>query len=538
MGWINRFISILMAPVRAVAYLFARVVPGLKRVTTISLPARLALFSFLALLITGIAVLIHFRLMSDRYKDWPDWLDDWRLTLLVIALIALVPVCIYLAVELLMRGEQSRYPDLDDAWQAGLTALRDNEIDLAATPLFLVIGEGDSTHAAQFHAAARIHSSVSGASAGIRPLQWFANNDAIFLHVNGASSLSKLARNRKATGDPASPGGGGPQYLRTISGDAPGVSSPGDLAGTMAVGNAPVAPPFTAGGPPAAPVRAMQTLVPGTPIDAGQPPPSPRAEITQRELDQFADRLNYVCGLARRHRAPVCALNGLVALLPLESVAGFHDQLRIALGRDLATVVEATRMRFAIALVVTEIENDGGFKEMMRRFTSEEIERGRIGSKYGNGDTDVWTPATRERLEHLANSACKNIVDNIRQFYSRSDALQRPGNGKLFALLSKIRGELGGRMEKLIVGGLANPGSMPAGCYFAAAGESGDRQGFLASVVQEKVISNRGKLSWLPSATRENQRWLLLSNLCALVTLVSIVALVFMLVKDIFFQAS
>jgi hypothetical protein len=225
----------------------------------------------------------------------------------------------------------------------------------------------------------------------------------------------------------------------------------------------------------------------------------------------------------------------MVTLVPLDAVSGFHDQLQIAMSRDLATIVDETRLRFPVILVITEIEQEAGFKEMMRRFSKEEIERGRIGSRYGNGDTDVWTPATSDRLRHLAATACKNIIDNIRQFYARNDALQRPGNGKLFALLSRIRCDFSGRLERFCINGLANPGCMPVGCYFAAAGETPDRQGFLASVIREKVLGNRGKLSWMPRAARENERNLLLSNLCALLTLVSFAGLAFMLVRDIFF---
>ncbi len=523
-----RLINILLMPIRALMLFFSRLLPGLKRVTSISVPARLAWFSFFALLITGITVLIHFRLMSDRYKDWPDWFDDWRLILLVVACILVVPSCIYFAVELLMKGDISKYPDIDDAWKAGMQALRDQGIDITRTPVFLVIGAGSESFSNQFHAAARLSALVEGVSSGPRPIQWFADRDYIFLHVSGASSLSQLAKNRLSVASPASPGGGKsePHYMQTMRGDSPGSPSlpqnPSKISASSAT--SPAKP---------APANFLRTLVPGASDLPGEPAPV-RAEITQHELDMYADRLEYVCRLLRKNRYPVCSINGVVTLLPFESVEHFHDQAQLALHQDLETISRQTGMRFPVTTLVTEIENEIGFKELMRRFSPEETQRGRLGSKYGNGDTDVWTPVTTERARHLAKSACRNIEDNIRQFFGREDALQRPGNGKLFTLLSKIRGAFGNRIETLCSNGLVESSAMVVGCYFVAIGNPPSPQGFLESVVREKVIGNRGKLAWNSQTIKENQGYTILSSLFALVALLSVAALGFMLIKDIF----
>ncbi len=526
-----RLTNILLMPIRALMLFFSRLLPGLKRVTSISLPARLAWFSFLVLLIAGIAVLISFRLEPDRYKEWPDWFGDWKLMLLVIACIIFVPCCIYFAVELLMKGDISKYPDIDDAWNAGMQALRDQGIDLTRTPVFLVIGAGSESFSSQFHAAARLTTLVEGVSSGPRPIQWFADSDYIFLHVSGASSLSRLAKNRLNVAAPASPGGGKhePAYMQTIRGDVAG--SPSLPLNPPRVAANPATPP-----PKPATANLMRTLVPGATDLRGEPAPI-RAEITQHELDTYADRLEYVCQLLRKNRYPVCPINGVVTLLPFASVEHFHDQAQLALHQDLKTVSGQTGMRFPVTTLVTEIETEIGFKELMRRFSREETERGRLGSKYGNGDTDVWTPATPERARHLAKSACRNIEDNIRQFFGREDALQRPGNGKLFTLLSKIRGAFGNRIETLCSNGLVASSAMVVGCYFVAIGNTADQQGFLESVVREKIIGNRGKLAWNSQTIKENQGYTILSSLFALMALLSVAALGFMLIKDLIFRA-
>jgi hypothetical protein len=529
MSLFARIINILLTPIRAVMFLFSRLIPGLRKLTSISVPARLAWFSFVALLITGITVLIHFRLMSDRYKDWPDWFEDWRLILLVIACIVLVPCCIYFAIELLLKGETSRYPDLDDAWKAGLRALQDQGIDLTSTPVFLVIGAADDSVSAQFHSAARISMTIEGVSSGPRPIQWFADRESIFLHVSGASSLSQLAKNGLGSSSPAA---AGPQnaesFMKTIRGDGISTPSPASAGHPGAPGGRSVEPARPA------PANLMRTLVPGAANVAGEPAPV-RAEISQHELDMYSDRLEYVCQMLGKHRYPVCPINGVVTLLPFESVENFHDQAQLALHQDLSTIATRTRMRFPVTTLVIDVENEIGFKELMRRFSREEIERGRLGSRFGNGDTDVWTPATAERARHLAKSVCRNIEDNIRQFFGREDALQRPGNGKLFSLLAKIRGVFGSRFETLCCNGLSGTSAMVVGCYFAAIGHSPDQQGFLESVVRDKVIGNRGKLAWSTDARRENQGYYLLSNLFALIALLALGSLVFMLVRDIFF---
>lgn len=527
-----RLTNILLMPIRALMLFFSRLLPGLKRITSISVPARLAWLSFLVLFITGITVLIHFRLMTDRYKDTPDWFDDWRLILLVVACIIFVPCCIYFAVELLMKGDISKYPDIDDSWKAGMQALRDQGIDLTRTPVFLVIGAGSDGFSSQFHSAARLATTVDGVSSGPRPVQWFADKDYIFLHVSGASSLSRLAKNRSNAGSPQSPAGSpdAPNYMQTIRGDKPGSASPPQ--NPAAATDKPASPPARP-----APANLMRTLVPGASNVQGESAPV-RAEITQHELNTYADRLEYVCTLLRKHRFPVCPINGVVTLIPFESVEHYHDQAQLALQQDLKTISGQTGMRFPVTNLITEIENETGIKEFMRRFSREETERGRLGSRFGNGDTDVWTPVTPERARHLARSACRNIEENIRQFFGREDTLRRPGNGKMFTLLTKIRGAFGSKIETLCSNGLIESSALVVGCYFVAIGSSPDQQGFLESVVREKVIGNRGKLAWDANAIKKNQGYSILSSLFALLALLAAIAFGYMLFMDIFFGAS
>ena len=70
------------------------------------------------------------------------------------------------------------------------------------------------------------------------------------------------------------------------------------------------------------------------------------------------------------------------------------------------------------------------------------------------------------------------------------------------------------------------------GCYFVAIGDSEDRQGFVSSVIHEKAVPNRGKLSWNQKAIAENNRYLLFSSIFALMALTSLVWLVWMIVLD------
>src|SRR5262245_59031616 len=87
--------------------------------------------------------------------------------------------------------EQSEFPDIDHAWAQAMDALNRNEIQLDATPLFLVLGWTSGSEEAFFHAGgirAKVKQVPQDRS---EPLHVTADRDGIWVTCPGISLLSQ-----------------------------------------------------------------------------------------------------------------------------------------------------------------------------------------------------------------------------------------------------------------------------------------------------------------------------------------------------------
>jgi hypothetical protein len=541
----NRIITAILTPVRAIGVLIARIVPGLKRVPGISVPLRYAL-AVCVLLVIVYAMSWWYYWRNKNFLNVPPLFDEWWGWLLALLLLATITTCVYLAVDLLRKaGPVSPHPDVFRAWEAGIEAAEKAGIDFRYTPLFLVLGTGDETAAGNLHEAAATKLTLQGVPGGTAPLQWFGNQQALFVHVCDACCLSKLVNSPAVDGsqDPVSSGQPATgHYTQTVGPAArPPAAASQDPRKTVVAGGPSgdtERVPVPGGPAPGAPVRAgTQTIrvAPASALavaeDADQ-----GFEISDDSIDEQVARLAYVCRLFRDHRQPICPLNGVLAVTPFRAIETSSGQVQVALKQDLQAIESNCQLQCPLTLLVSDIEKEPGFLEFMRRMDRKDVEAGRIGSRYGNSGTDIWTPANRDRINAMAASARRNIEDNILGFFGREDALTRRGNGQLFSLLSKLRGTFGRNFGSLWDGCLAETCCLLVGCYFVASGESEDRRGFVSGVMNEKIVPSRDKLSWLPAVIRRDEKYRLVSGLFALVTLVSVVCLALMIWKPEWFD--
>ncbi len=539
MNLIGRFFSAVLAPFRIVLGWIAKLIPGLTRLPSASIPTRYALLTFVILLIISVMINLSFVLLKDEDLIWGLSKWNWIEFVVVIALLFIIPYCVYLSIKSFMEGGVSEFDEIDRAWKHGLQALLENGIDLNFTPFFLVLGPCSSESANRLHAASLIPMTVKQIPPGKQPLQWFANEEGVFLHLTDACCLSKLVggvpqeRSIAAPLGPANPRVG----MATIRADDDGNW-----------GAVPASRPETENVIEAQQIHsslsaaaAGRTIMPGeitgpggTNFVAALQPKRSRPTVSSRDLEVFQRRIGYVCDLVRKHRAPICAINGCLVAVPFAIIELCHDQAQLALQRDLQTIVRSTNLRFPVTVLMTDMDNEHGFLELVRRYGMDASKSQRFGKGYGNGDTDVWTPATEQRIRALSHLTRHAFESNIYHLFSRKESLQKPGNGKLYSLLSKIRGPFGQQLESFLVNGLCKVNVMVTGCYFAATGDREDRQAFVSSVISDRVIGNQAKLAWDENAERENGRLLVLSNLFVLISLLSIIALVAMIAWPFF----
>jgi hypothetical protein len=512
---INQFFYMLTAPLRWLAYLPNWFVSTPGRLLGLSLPLRVGcLVWFLLVACTVTAVLVIW--WNEETAAISVYLLDFKFAIALL-LTVIIPVVVYFWLKLWLEGDVSRFPDIDEAWNAGLAALAENHLDLSTTPLFLVVGAPSEGLARDVFAASFREFTVCGTPVGRVPLRWFADERGVYLVCAGASELSKL----HALGrDLASGGGAGDDVARTLQPPATGVRGTLVAAAPARDSTPPSAPgvPADEGPTDEGPMdggAARGTLVPGAArgtLVAGNVPsraavPASGA-VSRQAAEEESERLRYVCQLLRRERAPVCPINGVLVVLPFEFLRNVMvaKDMPSAIRHDLRSIRDATRLRCPVTALVTGMERDSGFCELIRRVGTSQARDHRFGRGY-----DVGNPPTAENLDAFTAHACGTFEDWVYNLFRERGGLTRPGNEKLYAMLCRIRGQIVDRLRNVLVHGFGfDPGDKREaekpppfnGCYFAATGKEGT-QAFVKSVFQ-KMLEMEEELEWTDEALAED----------------------------------
>jgi len=485
-----------------------------------SLPARAAALTAAGLTVMVVTAWLIF-LFDPHSVPWRHAMTWWRI-LMAVALVVAIPVVVYRGLRLWLEGERSRFPDIDYAWKAGLDALAEHGISLDSAPLFLVLGSAGAVQERAVFEASGLGFRVQQAPAGPAPLHWYANPDGIYLVCTEVGWLSALAALKAQRVEPAAVL---PAALE--SPEVPAVPAPeprpapapgGDTGGTLMLDQfvTPRASQLAAAAPPptapavAARGRLNPTVTAGVALRAaGLAEP---VALSSRDSSEQLERLKYLCGLVRRARQPVCGANGVLTLLPfasLQAAPAEVEQWHQAIKNDLTMLRQTLQLRLPTIAMITGLEDEPGFRELVRRVGRERAMLQRFGHKF-----DVRRFATREELAALNAHVCGTFEDWIYALFRERDALSYPGNTRLYGLLCKVRCHVGMRLGDVLSQGFGFDPQRQAddertffsGCYFAATGASSDRQAFVRGVL-DKLVDENELVEWTASALREHRRY-------------------------------
>jgi hypothetical protein len=185
-----------------------------------------------------------------------------------------------------------------------------------------------------------------------------------------------------------------------------------------------------------------------------------------------------------------------------------------------------------VLTLVTGLESEPGFLELARRVGVEQARSTRFGRGF-----DHWTPPTAENLDALTSHACGAFEDWVYDLFQRPDALSKPGNSKLYTLLCRIRSLVQDRLRSVLIQGMGSDvgqvagGGRPnlyGGCYFAATGESSDRQSFVRGVL-DKLMQLEEELEWTDQAVRLDASYRRLANFLVVTNGVLVLAILALL---------
>lgn len=509
-------------------------IPGLRNLGRISVPTRIAglVFVFLFFVLLSFAVTFHF---SDTSAQWTDYLLDWKIGFTVLGLMIVIPIVSYYVVKIWLEEETSDFPDIDKAWKQGLTELERQGIPLGSTPLFLVMGNADERRAANLMRASGFGFNVSDPAQGPAALHWYASSDAIFIFLTRTSCLSLLADGFKNRTSSHSQLAAAPQDIpggQTIVAGAGEQSLVKENFAERTMGPEDEdqqqfmeAPPRSAGiGATMDFSQAMgggQTMAFNADEAAAALAASAGAKQSKSDLTDQMERLRYVCRLINKARRPVCPINGLLVTVPFDMVEEASEPIQMAIQSDLETIRNNTRLRCSVTALVTEMESAQGFLELIKRVGEKRAQEQRFGKGF-----NVWNPPLAEQLEAVSQHATGAFEDWTYLLFREKDGLRRPGNPKLFELLCKIRGKFSHCLTNIIANSFGfEPDKNPraagnsllfSGCYFAATGDTSDRQAFVRSVLY-RVMEQDGELDWSQEALEENETAEFAANVAALV---------------------
>jgi hypothetical protein len=485
---------------------------------------------FLALLVVVTWLLF---LADPNHIPWRHAMS-WPRILLQLGLVVVIPLVLYQALRLWLEGDTSRYPDIDYAWHAGLEALEQNGMSLKSAPLFLIVGSAHSHRERALIRAAGLSLRVRGVPEGPAPLHWFANPDGIYLFCSEIGWSSKLAallakRYQESSEDdlqvlgapiPAAPAAQRTASpLRTVA-QSPTGSEPSPAAKTTDSGRGTIMLDQYV-----ADVQA-QASVASAPVEEEHEEEEERVEwmtvsgsrddtpaiLTAQESAEQMERLHHFCQLLYRARAPLCPVNGVLALIPLEVLQARPreaEELQRALRNDLAMLQSELHVRCPVTAMVVGMEKERGFREIIRRVGRQRSADQRFGRKF-----DVHVIPTPDQLTNLCVHIGGVFEDWIHTLFREAGALSRPGNTRLYSLLCKIRVNMLNSLRELLINAFGHDEKKQdleepiafSGCYFSATGEADDQQAFVRGVF-DKLTEEQEQIEWTRYAERANRNY-------------------------------
>jgi hypothetical protein len=442
------------------------------------------MFVFLFILVGVVWALFFF---DPRNIPWRHSMSWWRIAAQVV-LVFTIPIVLNRIIQMWLEGVEAKYPDIQYAWDYGLRSLQASGIAIDSVPLFLMIGSESDRQEMAIQHAAHLEHRVAGVPGGSAALHWYVTHQAIYLYATDVGWTSTVATPSEAEVDVAA------DQL---------IGAPSDVISNKLPSNE------------------------GS-VDSSTARIGPTRTLASPESSKALNRLRYLCRRIRNIRTPLCPLNGVVVMLPHRMLSGTEEalgELEKAVKSDLETIQTETQISVPITTVVTGMEEEPGFRELVRRVGRDRSIGQRFGKKF-----DVSTVCNEDELRAFNAHVIGSFEDWIYTLFRETTALSKPGNTNLYGLLCNVRCSLKSRLEQFFVRvfGKSGVSHLFSGCYFAATGDTPDRQAFVRGVF-DKLADEQELLEWASMATREDRRILWLSRLGTFCAVFGFTAVIFFL---------
>jgi hypothetical protein len=421
----------------------------------------------------------------NYWADLPRYLDapsGWLAQIWLPLLFSLMYVNLWVGLSLwkLLRSESksSPFPDIDQAWDAAVSAAERAGIDLQAVPLFLLLGRPAKTINCLFDSGKlRVTQTVLSADS---PVNLYVSRDAAYLVCPECCLLGALA-----------------EWLVTLHVDQPGgAASSTELAepdhGQVNGDEVPSLEVVAETADSRHGDRDEATTVPPVVRDAA-------------EIAVWRARLRHLCYRVRMTRLPYTPVNGIMVLIPEVSTRSVSaaNQAGFFAAEDLQIVAEVLQVRCPVLGIVVDAEELPGMDEFLSR-----IPQGKRGQRLGRRLPYVPDLPAEKRASLVIDATtwiCGTLLPRL--IYRVMPLAEHPEvNAELFRLsatLAARREALQAVMTQSLAP-VTNPAVMMGGFYLAATGAEPHRQGFLADVFAQ-LLESQNVIAWTPDGLAEER---------------------------------
>ncbi|MGL4555137.1 MAG: type VI secretion protein IcmF/TssM N-terminal domain-containing protein [Gemmataceae bacterium] len=473
-------------------------------------------FTLHILAVLGIAALLYWldgywKLYTYiRVINAPPAVARAWLSILWLLVYAVFILC-YVLYRLLISEQTTQYfPDIDRAWTAAMEAMRKQNLEIQRLPMFLVLGRAEAGDDVLFPAAG-MPLELRQSPPGDHPVHVYATAKAVFVTCPGASVLGSLSAWLHGDAAVAAPAGaeddGAGATLRPGQGVGGGGGQSADMAAILARGGN---NPANLGPVDRRELRRLDRK------DNRQK----AAARTPEAIEQETARLRYLCGLMSRDRSPLCAINGVLVLVPFAGLDSEQDAAFVAdaCDRDLKAVRAGTGQHCQVLALLCDMESAPGFTELVSRFP-ENQRRSRVGQgmalvagfKEARGEGGPAANTLSSLARWVAGGVMRYWVLTKCQLERNVGTVVPEGfdlNTHLFALLH----EMSDRQTHLAtVLGRGFSGYAPAdqllfgGCYLAATGRAPAQQAFVSDVF-DKLLKGEEHVFWTDEVMNDEYR--------------------------------
>ncbi|QDV67714.1 hypothetical protein Poly24_14180 [Rosistilla carotiformis] len=457
----------------------------------------------------------------------------------------------FVAHTLRMPAEKPLSGGIHSAWQESLHRFTAAGIDVARTPLYLVLGSPAGGVRDFFSASHTDLVVLPSAEEADQPIQVCGNRDAIYVCCREASLTGNFTRRAAAARQ---------KYLETMGSEGPTsihrgpahVWQAGDGANTP-----PQSPSFSATAPAAAKPsfstasdtgalaatatlpttaasvdptvnrmhdtfaqietltteEAVATVRPAT-ILQPRTAKLPMMRLEQSEALELLDRLDGLCREIAEIRQPFCPINGVVLMLPLDAADCIEtaDHVGMRIERDLNTIATATQSSVSAQVIFCDLELCEGGQALLDRFPETQRHRrlGAILPAPPVSEPDAGPAGIDQAVRWICDElfpplAYRLMTRNLQD--AAQDRILRQGNHAIHRVVDTMRQRRDGMSRLLRRSIAATAGNVRLrGCFVAATGAAGATKHAFAEGVIPQILDIQNEVQWLPQR-RQRDVW-------------------------------